>query len=436
MRFFYRKHKTLIKFSIILLLPILCVVGIKAYLWYSTKNLLEQYKLQFADVIKLDYKDISNSLQGSATVHGITLFIPAVKETVHIGSIRLKTSGIFDLLTLPSKFEDNEPPNSLSLSIDDFAVQVNGKMLNIKKEQDKQSSFERMSTLACGDVLRFDGNFLKDIGYSQINSNIDLSYKFNTTTRRLKFTVSDAMDDLYSFEFSLEINRLNSLSTNHFTSMVMMPGMDSNPKVGKISLKITDELFTTRKNIFCAQKNNSTKDEYINKHIDLVQQMLSQLGISVDKSLVNAYRTTLDKPGTVEVSLNLADVDNFMSLASYTPNEIISMLNTKLFVNEQEIKPLFVYFSKKSSRQHQQDLKLKDDNVKPKIVKRYHRVDKSKLRKYDKYPVKLTKINGQEYNGQLVIHNQFNYEILTRTRGGVMSYHVILEDIKSAEVFY
>jgi hypothetical protein len=439
----FRRHRKLIKFAVFLSLPILAFGLIKLTLWYSTKLAIDNLTNQSEGIVEIKYKTITSSLKGSVSVNAITIFIPVAKESIHIKSIRLSADNLISLLklSLRLKFESDEIPKSLSLIIEGLKVDINSKLINLPKDI-KQTPFERFSTLACGDTLRFDEKVLTNMGYSEIETDFNIYYSYDKLSKSLSINLYENMDRFFNLDFSAELKGVSKIPDS--TDLVIGASTGSMPQgfpqLGKVKLTINDDSFISRKVTFCANNNNSNKKDYIKKHVGMASDYLQQLGLTFNQSLIDAYTTSLTHPGNVIVSMDFSSITDPMELSQFLLDDVLVQLNTELLVNNKSITPISIKIDQKQFSDTKEGkikaIKINDPNVKVRVKKKYHVVNKNNLQKYNKHMVIVKTTRGKTYKGQLHIKGSNKYEIIARTRGGEIGYFVKNSEIKSIDVFY
>jgi hypothetical protein len=434
----FRKHRKLIKILGFLLVPVILYGSVKLAIWYSTQQSIKNLSKQFAGFLELNYQSISSSIKGSVSVNGLTVFIPMAKESIHIKKVRLSTDNVLTLLTLTSKFESQDIPNNLGFLIEGMRVDLNSKLLNTPEES-PQTAFERLNTLACGDVLRFDEKVLKQMGYNEINADFNINYHYDSLAKTLQLNFYENVDKFLSLDLTAQIREVSKLPGVAEVSM-NMANPQTIPKLGKIKLTLEDDSFITRKVNFCAKNNKSNQNDYIIKHVNMVDNYLQKMGIKLNQSLLGAYQKSLMHPGNIIVSMDFSDISNIMELSDYLPDDIIAQLGTEILVNNKIVSPISIQFDKqrftKNTGDKAQQISIHDPNVKPKIIKKYHLVNKNNLKQYDRHPVKIKTTQGKTLKGRLSIKNPKKYEVISRTHGGEIGFFVKKAEIKSVEVFY
>jgi len=435
----YRKYKKLIKVLALILIPFLLYGLVKVALWYSTKKSIDDFSKQSAAFVQLKYQTISSSIKGNVSINGITLFIPMFKETIHIKKVRLSADNLISLLKISFQLKSDEIPKSLGLLVEGIKVDLNSQFFNSTQDQ-PQTPAEQFNTLACGNTIRFDEKVLKQMGYTEIVTDVNLSYLYDPLAKTLQFNLYESVEQFFSLDIDAEIKEISTIPKAQDVAMGLASSAQSMPKPGKIKLTIEDDSFITRKVNYCAKNNKSDQKTYIDKHVKMANIFLQKMGIKLHQSLLDAYSKSLSHPGNVIVSMDFSGISNMMELSEFMLDDIISQLGAEIQVNNKRITPISIQLDKKrfakATTGKTQDIEIHDPNVKVKKEKKYHIVNKNNLKRYHRYPVIIKTIKGKTYKGQLSTKDPKNYEVISRTRGGEVGYYVNKAEIKSVKVYY
>ena len=429
----------MLKKSIIALL-ILSISGfaiLYGSLWYFTQQFVDQQVFQAKPFAQISYKKIEPSLKGSATVTGIRFFIPSIDETIFIRSIKFTAPDLLTFLMLNSKTQQKQIPESLSLIISNAVINLNGPVMNMIDNPDiEPSAMEAFSTLACGDTNRIGSRTLSKMGYESFNNNITLNYRFFADQKRIKYTLSNHIEDMSIISINGELLDVTDLKS--LTKQSLKPS--------KISLEIQDDSYIKRKNDFCALQQKYSVNEYISEHVRQVGEYLTIYGIEVDPALLDAYSKLITTMGNVRFEADLSSLHNEITdieeLKSFVPNDIIQFIRLKLFVNDKRIDQLSVKVDTDkliaAINNDNGDTEKPQSLMKKQVLvyKKYHRIFPGQLKKYNGFRVKLETLSGKHYRGTLNTDNPKYIEVIIRMRSGNVGYQVSKYDIKKVEVFY
>jgi len=423
----------------IFILVVFSFALLKGSLWYLTQQFVDHQVMNAKPFVQISYNEIQTSLNGSAIVKGVKIFIPALNETISVKSVEFITPDLLTFLSLDIQLQQNQIPESLSLIISDAVINLNGPVMNmIDNPEIEPSAMEAFSTLACGDTNRMGSRVLSKMGYEQINNNIKLNYQFYPHQKLLTYTFSNHLEDMSRITFSGElfgVSDIKDFSNNHL-------------KPAKISFELEDDSYIKRKNDFCALQENYKVNEYIIEHARQVGEYLTVYGIEVEQALLDAYIKFIKSSGTLRFEADLSQFNDTTKeideLKTLTPNDIIQFIRLKLFVNNKRVDALSIKINQdKLTTAINDDIdrstKQKPGTLKKKqvlVYKKYHLVSADDLIKYHGYRVKIETNNGKHYKGNLNTEDPKNFEIITRMKSGNIGYRVSRNSIKKAEVFF
>ncbi|MDX2505414.1 MAG: hypothetical protein QNL62_13185 [Gammaproteobacteria bacterium] len=417
----------------LIVLSITIFAAIKGTTWYLTQQFVDNQIVQAKPFVQISYKDIKTSLTGSATVTGIKIYIPAIDDAIYIESIQFLAPDLMTLLALDNKLQRKQLPESLSLLISSASVDLNGNLMGIMDNPNAEpSQLEVFSTLGCGDVYRIGSKALSQMGYDRIINDIVLSYQFNPRNKLLRYTIRNNIRDMTHINLSGELHGVTDLDS--FSNNTVKPG--------KTSLEIVDDSYIERKNRYCANQGKLKIEEYINQHINQLQEYLISYGISPEEGLFNAYKTILETSGSMVFEADLSQLTGTTEFKTFEPNDIIQFVHLRFFVNGKRINEISIAIDKdkliETATSDEIDVETPDEIKKKRaiIVKKYHSISAAALANFNKFRVRIETSNGKHYKGTINTNDRRIYEVTTRLRSGTISYHIPVDTIYKAEVFY
>ncbi len=422
---------------VLVLLSLLIFAGLKVGSWYLIKQLVNIKIAEVRPFAKIDYKEISTNLTGQANIKGVKVFIPLLDETLIIDSVQIITPDMLSLFNLPEKLQQNKFPESLAVAVNGLQIALNGNLMKIlDNPKIPPSPTEIIAALGCGEVFRIGGKALSKMGYDDIVVDSLLRYNFNTKNKQLNFHISNNFRDMTRFSAEGEINDVEDYSSIFSES--------PQAKLGKITLESADDSFLERKNRFCANENNSSIDAYIEKNTLLLQQYLGSFGIELGDGLIKAYQYELKNPGTVAIEADFSELHGLEEFNTFYPNDLIQFIRLKMYINGTRIDEISVYIDKdklidvltQKPSGSSQSLPEPPEKPKQQHVRKYHRTGVSELSQYNGYMAKIYTRRGKLHQGKINTENKRVYEVIVRLRSGNISYHVPVEQIQKAEVFY
>ncbi len=416
----------------IFILSVVLFAAIKGSLWYFTQEFVKNQIIQAKPFAEISYKEIKSSFTGSTTISGITVSIPLINETLRIKSIQLIAPDLITLLTLNSQLEKNKLPASLSFLISGLSLDLNSDLMKKLDDPDIEPTLiETLSTLACGDVNRIGSNALSKMGYDTISNNIIFNYNFNSHNNTLNYKLKNHILDMTEINLSGTIRGVTDLNSLK----------EKEVQFGKVALEIIDDSYIKQKNKFCAKQGKRTVNKYINEHILQIEEYLLSYGVMPEDGLLNAYKAFIERPESIVIEANLAQLTGTSELISFQPNDFIQFIQLKLFVNDKRINEISIHIDKEKliENTHSENITIETPNeIRKKQavkIKRYQIVSAANLQNFIGFRVKIETTAGKIHKGTLKIEKPGTFEIISRFRSGYISYFVPVNKIKKAHVF-
>jgi hypothetical protein len=422
--------------KIVLGLIIAIIVGIAVVIFglqYKTEQFVNKLITDAKPFADISYKEIDTSLNGTATVHGVSIFIPFLDDTIYIKSVQFLAADMMSLATLDEQLQNNQIPESMHLVITGAVIAFNGNIMKMMDDPDiPPTQMEIFSTLGCGETYRIGAKELTQMGYEDLTSDVILRYQFDPIKKQIKFYLTHNLRDMTNFNLSGDINNIVDIHSL----------INKTSKPGKLTLDIQDDSYIERKNGYCAKLTKRDIKAYIDDHTQKVNQYLLSFGVRPEEGLLNAYRTILESPGTITFKADLSKISGISDFMTFTPNDFIQFMHLQLFVNNKRIHEISIDIDKEklieTATGGSEDLVTPDEIERKQalIIKKYRPVTVSQLSQFDGYRVKIDTDNGKHYKGTLKINNSVTYEIISRLRSGNISYHIPVSKIKKAAVFH
>jgi hypothetical protein len=430
------------KIAIVLtLLSIVIFAALKGSLWYFTKQFVDNKIVQVSSLARITYKEIDTSLSGKATVKKIKMVIPLLDETIHIDSVQVITTDFLTLFNLPDQLNRQQFPKSLALAVSGLKLDLNGSLMQIldnplNNPGAAPTPSEIIATLGCGEVYRIGSSALAKMGYDEIILDTLIHYDYNPKNHQLHFNISNNLQDMTRLSIHGEINDVEDLSSVFSNS--------PQARLGKITIESADDSFLHRKNRFCATENNSSVKDYIDKNTRLLKEYLASFGIEPGDGLIAAYREALINPGTFTIEADLSELHGLEEVNTFYPNDLIQFIRLKIFINGTRIDEISIFIDKDKlldvvthiPEDGIHSLPEAPEKLYAKNQKKFHPTMIGELTKYNGYRVKIYTKRGKIFKGKINTADKNVFEIIVRLRSGTISYHVPIDQIHKAEVFY
>lgn len=425
----------------LLVVVVLAYGGIKAYMYYSLKNNMDRLAQQFSLFGQLKYGDLTTSVKGSLAVEDLEIRIHGIDDELRIKAIRYQTPNLLYLLQANKQLEQGRIPESLSLSIEGLNIGLFGEFTDRLEQIISELNFQLQGVNPlCGGRLFFGPRELRDMGYEEITSDIQIGYRFDPAHALLIVNISSSTRDMAALEI---LSIIEGISNTSFTSM-MQP---SNPPHMKATVNYTDQSYAKRQTEYCAGLSKLGINEYIAAEAN---QRPAYYGLTwgfvPGPGLRQAYGAFLTNPGQIDVSLELPESVTPDNVHLFKPEDIPGLLNLQVSVNGEAVKDLSFdfYKGKKLDLSGNIDRLFAKPEAAPvaplrekKIVKyetKYHTVPVSSLEKYVGEEVRLQTTSGKTRLGFLTKIGSNVAHVEQRVHRGRFTMTVPLGSIAKAEV--
>ncbi|HRD67721.1 MAG TPA: hypothetical protein PKY50_16370 [Candidatus Competibacter sp.] len=436
-----RKLKTIAVTIFVVL--VLIAGGIGGYLWYSTKQQVDQIVTMAKPFAEISYGGIEVSPAGSVGVNKLKIMPNFVNDSVAIGAIRLNAPNILALLNVRRQLGNGQLPETLSLSLDRLEIPLDGGLLGAHSKKDAQRTpFDDLDALGCGSINSLGGTEWQEMGYHNFVTDMKIGYRLNPARNALEFQMDSNTRDwaTLNMDIGFAISAPASSMIELATSLT--------PKLAKLNVAIHDDGFNQRRNKYCAAKAGKAVDAYIADHVRLVAERLNASGIYPGPGLVEAYRRYLTEGGQVIIAATPPAPIDPAELRFYKAEDAIKLAGLTLKVNEKAVTDLSVSWD---AAKLTQALGVEPESepepagtvavpatVQPAttIRKTYHPIQVGDLSQHVGKIAKIKTTTGAQYKGQLDAFVEGIVKITIRKPGGSVTLSLRSNDITDAQVLY
>ena len=425
----------------LLVVVVLAYGGIKAYMYYSLKNHVDRLAQQFSLFGQLKYGDLTTSVKGSLAVEDLEIRIHGINDEMRIKAIRYQTPNLLYLLQAKKHFEQGRFPESMSLSIEGLNIGLFGEFTDRLEQIISELNFQLQGVNPlCGGRLFFGPRELRDMGYEEITSDIQMGYLFDPANALVIVSINSSTRDMAALEIQ---SIIEGISNTSFTNMAQ----PDNPPRLKATINYTDQSYTKRQTEYCAGLSKLGINEYIAAEANQRPAYYGLTwGIVPGPGLRQAYGAFLTNPGQIDVSLELPESVTPDNVHLFKPEDIPGLLNLQVSVNGEAVKDLSFdfYKGKKLDLSGNIDRLFATPEAAPvaplrekKIVKyetKYHTVPVSSLEKYVGEEVRLQTTSGKTRLGFLTKIGSNVAHVEQRVHRGRFTMTVPLGSIAKAEV--
>jgi len=431
-------------FGIILVATLVLLAGgAWGYLWYNTKQQVDQIALMAKPFADISYGGIDVLPSGSVGVNRLRILLNALDDSVAIGSIRLNAPNILALLNVRRQLDKGQVPEALSLSVREFEPPLDGGILGAKPAAAAhRSPFDDLEALGCGQVLSFGGTEWLEMGYDKLIGNMTAGYRLSAARNVMEFQVDSNSRDWATVNMDI------GFATAAPISSVFELATSLTPKLAKLNVVVRDDGFNQRRNTYCAAKAGKPVEAYIADHVRLVVERLNANGVYPGPGLVDAYRRYLTEGGQLAIAAAPPPPIDPAELRFYKPEDAIKLAGLTVKVNDKAVADLsLTWDSAKIARALgvEPQVSPETDTAEataapaPKTVviqKSFHPVQVGQLGQHVGKIAKLKTANNAQYRGQLDGIVEGVVKITIRKPGGSATLSLRASEITEAQVLY
>ncbi len=407
-------------------LVIVAVVAVVAGKFYANHK-LEQYLEQAASMVSpvgtLTVADSNASFDGKLTATNLS-FIPDPgfdAPPVTLREAIVHTPGFLWLMG----FGRSEIPGSMGVTLNGIKMEL-GDFLS----QSERSSISGVTTetLACGDITRFETIDLNNMGFADLESNVDARY------RMLPPDVIDIqllMENSDASEISMEIQ----LSTEQLAEIRRgIPPPSSSLKSMSVTLQASE--FNRRRNSYCAKQADISTEEFLANHLAAVRLQAADVGYEMSDELDYQYRRFAEGEGAWTFLSRPSKPLAMQSLAGQSPWRIAELLNLNSAIASGVPQPVILYPIMQADELLVETMDGGKSPDKPPAMQArgWKKVSLGTLSNHTGFNVRLDSKSGKEYTGRLISVNSESAVIDTLMTGGSAQIPIPLEQIFRARV--
>lgn len=318
-----------------LLLFIVLAYGlVYGYLWYETNTSLQQLTEGAAPFAKIEYSSFFVSpLANEITVDDISIVPQMAADEFRIDQVRLYADMPGFFLLSGKAIQDGALPENMDINLSNIQVNLNGKFITMleqmaaqAEEQPEQASspFLNLDALGCGDIEKFQLVDYRLMGMKRVNADVNLHLNFNKITELFGIQIDANTRGVYDI----------SIATDFKIPSGKMDGVTQTNKIPPMRFSLNDTGFYKMRNTYCATANNSSTEEYVDHHMQLLS---STLGVTLPETITTAYRNHMLKGGRINISIRPQDNLTPEELGYYKPLEVVDLLGLKLSIGNTRI---------------------------------------------------------------------------------------------------
>ena len=438
----YPSMRKLVNIAIIILVVVVLLgAAATGYLWYGTKQQVDQMVAQAKPFAEISYGGIEVSPAGSVGVSRLRITPNFVNDSITIGAIRLNAPNVLALLNTRWQLSRGQLPAALSLSFQGIELPLGGGILGASSAQTvKRSPLDDLEALGCGPVSHFSGNEWQAMGYDRFISNLETGYRVDRKSSLLALRMDSNTRDWATLNLDMGFALTKPPES-------LMELVAFTPRLARLNIILRDDGFNQRRNNYCAAKAGKTIPEYLADHVRLVVERLRANGIVPGPGLIAAYQRYLTEGGVLTIMATPPAPINPAELHEYAPGDVIKLLGLTLKVNETAVTDLTVDWdaakvAKALGIEPEPEPESEASSAAPVpptpivIQKTYHPTPVGELGQHVGKIAKLRTTTGAQYRGQLDAIAEGFIRITVRKSGGSVTLSLRAGEITAAEVLY
>lgn len=428
---------------IVLVALVLIAGGAWGYLWYNTKQQVDQIALMAKPFADISYGGIDVSPAGSVGVNRLQILLNAINDSITIGSVRLNAPNMLALLNARRQLGKGQLPEALSLSVQQFEIPLDGGILGAgSRTAAHRSPFDDLEALGCGPVLSFGGTEWLEMGYNNFIGNMSVGYRLSSARNLLEFQIDSNSRDWATINVDI------GFATSAPVSSVFELATSLTPKLAKLDVALRDDGFNQRRNTYCAAKAGKPVEAYIADHVRLVVERLNANGVYPGPGLVEAYRRYLTEGGQITIAASPPTPIDPAELRFYKPEDAIKLAGFAVKVNDKAVSDLsLTWDSAKVARALGAEPEAAPESDKtdatastvPQTVviqKAFHPISAGELGRHVGKIAKLKTANNSQYRGKVDSVAEGVVQITIRKPGGSATLSLRASEITEAQVLY
>ncbi|MBA4503411.1 hypothetical protein [Marinobacterium marinum] len=312
------------------LLGALVLVTALAYglYWYQVKSRVDELVQQASPFASVQYDAIYAHPDGTVGVNGLRVSPHPMHAPFEVGQVRLNVGGPMALI-----LSGDEPPAELTVSFKGFAQSLeSGVYHEIQKQFDLAREANPLhvnpAALGCGSIRQFDINTLRMMGYRDLLMDVDFHYRGDEVTKKIHFDTRVNVENMGDTQMELVF----SADPRQLKTPLQASG---NARLHKALLGYRDRGYNQRLVNMCAMEAEVRPADYRALHVELVNRWLSEGGVELPQTWLQAYEGLQQSGATLTLEMNPIGGFGSSELAmTPDPDYMIEKLNPTLVVND------------------------------------------------------------------------------------------------------
>ncbi|MFW5447228.1 MAG: hypothetical protein ACKE8G_03725 [Methylophagaceae bacterium] len=427
--------------GILLVIVVLSLVSTAAYIYFSTKSAVDSMIESVQPFVNVKYQRFSNPMDGSISIHGVTVG-DGYGTNADVGSIELKLDSALDYINFEKKLMSGEILPKLQLQINNAYADLD-LIKKIQGSSDK-SAFETINAyvdaLGCGDTKTIGSEQLSDLGYSGIDSSLNLNFEYNKSLATVTMEFDYIMHGMSSFLVKTSIPYI--YTAEDFANI--------NNKVNNLVFELQDLGYNESIIEHCTLESKLERNAYIEQHLQALKNYLTKANVQFSDDIYDAYRAYFVDKSTLTFTSQPDSAVNLQYINLYETKDWPTVLGLSVATNGNAVQDLTFGWNKDTviknlmnAREGVELAKLEDDEAGDPQTRRkqvlrnrtYFEIPVSNLDQYRGFDVKLETKLGRTYTGYIKGVTRSQVIVVILLKGGKAEIPVGTNKISKAFIY-
>lgn len=285
---------------------------IKLLAWWAVGRDAERTVVALAPYAQIKYDGISAGLDGSVTLNKVS--VDAGHHVYRADTLVFEAPSLFWLLGHAFFGGDGLPAQ--------FGLSAEGLKLPPLPWLDPRvfdpNTFVPFIAAGCGDALH-DADYQRMGAAVPPATHAHLDYRYDADQHTLSLLLNLKAPGFSQVDIETDVKKFDAAAIGN-TAMWDKAHLD------QVSATYTDQDFFAKRNQFCAQRSGGTPEQFVERHIAAVQDLLKQKRVEPSNEVVQLYRALLEHGGQASV-LSLPSAGFVLAAVHGAPDELLRQLN-------------------------------------------------------------------------------------------------------------
>jgi hypothetical protein len=403
----------------------------KAFIAFSAFQLITSIKEQYESDFLLTYRWISSSLDGSVSIEGIELTPYSMKKTFSLSELSLHYSDYYSLMTQLVSLKDGNIVGLKKISVPNIQSELKGKTFKeLLVSKWGESWFSPFDVYGCGTRRHLSAEDYQLMGINHWEASLDIGLSQNMLGHEMLSLTLD--------EHEMGRMKISSETDQHIIQTLIRDKKIDDLTLINFEAEHQDAGFFRRLNILCNKEEVEKRSKFSAKAaLDWKSMMYSQ-GLLVNDSLVELYGYYLMQGGALTVSAKKEDGFQLKNIKQLINKDLIKYFDVTLDLNGKPVNAAEIYVDGSiifPPPKEPEPEALPVSNT-PKFEPGYKVIEPEFIDQYIGRKIRVKMLSGKEYEGLLGSVTEYNMELTQNLPGGIINYPLMLNEIKTIEVWF